>query len=237
MLNLFAAAGRINYAKSARLYLQSTCELPEQYPWLHQCFMEKDYHTIRRSDRYWAGLLLNDQIRPVSMRSIRSRGGLSRGRGMNDGVITMWCHTIHRLASIHGAMSQLTSQFHQTSHQHIELRNARIERDITDLTTIQTWFKDHQPSDEEVTIDPMTLFSRLIALVTRENDVASYFSYELSPYGIMRDATKSKLRQYLTKNVDSCELPTSLIHVVGGGAVLHLVKWLPNVTYEVVIKQ
>ena len=38
MLNLFAAAGRVNYAKSARLYLQSMDALPEQHPWLHQCF-------------------------------------------------------------------------------------------------------------------------------------------------------------------------------------------------------
>ena len=38
MLNLFAAAGRVDYAKSARLYLQSMDALPEQHPWLHQCF-------------------------------------------------------------------------------------------------------------------------------------------------------------------------------------------------------
>ena len=35
MLNLFAAAGRVNYAKRARLYLQSMDALPEQHPWLH----------------------------------------------------------------------------------------------------------------------------------------------------------------------------------------------------------
>ena len=38
MLNLFAAAGRVDYTKSARLYLQSMDALREQHPWLHQCF-------------------------------------------------------------------------------------------------------------------------------------------------------------------------------------------------------
>ena len=27
------------------------------------------------------------------------------------------------------------------------------------------------------------------------------------------------------------------IHVIDGGALLHLVKWLPNITYEDIIKQ
>ena len=49
MLNLFAATGHINYAKSSRLYLQLMMQLPSDYPWLYQCFIEKGYHTIRRA--------------------------------------------------------------------------------------------------------------------------------------------------------------------------------------------
>ena len=42
MLNLFAATGHINYAKSSRLYLQLMMQLPSDCPWLYQCFIEKD---------------------------------------------------------------------------------------------------------------------------------------------------------------------------------------------------
>ena len=35
MSDLFAATGHINYAKSARLYLQTMKDLPKQYPWLY----------------------------------------------------------------------------------------------------------------------------------------------------------------------------------------------------------
>ncbi len=52
MLNLFAATGHINYAKSARLYLQFMLELPQDYPWLHEMFSIHGFHAVRRSTRY-----------------------------------------------------------------------------------------------------------------------------------------------------------------------------------------
>ena len=55
LLNFFAASGHINYAKSARLYLQEMRDLPNQHPWLYNKFVE-GHHAIRRSNRYWAGL-------------------------------------------------------------------------------------------------------------------------------------------------------------------------------------
>ena len=98
--------------------------------------------------------------------------------------------------------------------------------------------------DEEVLIDPMTQFSRLVVLVMRENDMAAYFFYDLLPYptslfknGIMRDPKKSKLREYLTKNVNQTELPGAAVHVIDGSALLHLVQWLSNATYNGVMKQ
>ena len=48
----------------------------------------------------------------------------------------------------------------------------------------------------------------------------------------MRDATKSK-----TKNIKQCDLPNNAAHVVDGGALLRTVKWLPNLTYEVIVAQ
>ena len=44
LLNLFAATGHIHYAKSARLCVQEMRKFVE------------GYHTVRRSERQWAGL-------------------------------------------------------------------------------------------------------------------------------------------------------------------------------------
>ena len=61
------------------------------------------------------------------------------------------------------------------------LHTAKIKRSdkVKTLASLQSSVKI---AEEEVAIDPMTLFTRLIALVMRESDVTSYFKYELSPY-------------------------------------------------------
>ena len=77
MLNLFAAAGKLR--KSGRLYLQSMNTFPEQNPWLQQCFQEIGHHAVI-IERYWTGIWSDLVIEQVLMTSVRSRGGLSRGR-------------------------------------------------------------------------------------------------------------------------------------------------------------
>ena len=42
ILNLFAATGHINYAKSAKLYLQKMADFETEYSWLYQQFKTKD---------------------------------------------------------------------------------------------------------------------------------------------------------------------------------------------------
>ena len=57
MLNLFAATAHINYAKSARLYLQKMQSLQFDHQSLYEQYCKSGYHyCIRRSDRLWAGL-------------------------------------------------------------------------------------------------------------------------------------------------------------------------------------
>ena len=56
-INLFATTAHINYAKSARLYLQQMLALYHlHHPWVYTQFAEGRLHTIRRNDRYWVGL-------------------------------------------------------------------------------------------------------------------------------------------------------------------------------------
>ena len=86
LLNLIAATGRIHYAKSARLYVQEMRKLPTKHPWLYKNFIEGGYHTVRRSERLWAGLWTDLVIEQVLMRFLKSRGGLTRGRGMTESV-------------------------------------------------------------------------------------------------------------------------------------------------------
>ena len=55
-------------------------KLETTHPDIYELF-EKRYHTIRRSDRLWAGLSPELVIEQVLMRSIKTVGGLTRGKG------------------------------------------------------------------------------------------------------------------------------------------------------------
>ena len=75
ILNLFSATAHFQYAKSARLYLQLMDEPPIDFPWLYNLF-QLGYYTIRRSDRFWSGLLIDLAIEQSLLRTVRSRKGL-----------------------------------------------------------------------------------------------------------------------------------------------------------------
>ena len=56
MLNFFfAGTGHVNYAKSARLYLQIMLKLNVDHPCLFERFCT-GFHSIPRTDRFWVGL-------------------------------------------------------------------------------------------------------------------------------------------------------------------------------------
>ena len=82
------------------------------------------------------------------MRSIKSRGGLTRGRGFINSVRLMWVHSAHVCGEVHNAMTILIGLQHQTSEQHIELGTSRIKRDNSDLIKVQNWFEKHDPFDQ-----------------------------------------------------------------------------------------
>jgi hypothetical protein len=108
MIPLFAATGHNNYAKSGRLYLQQMLDLPHSHPWLYGEFIGHGFHVVRRSNRYWAGISTDLAIEQVMMRALKSRGGLTRGRGMTGSVRLHWLRTLHVCASVHSALNKLT---------------------------------------------------------------------------------------------------------------------------------
>ena len=137
MINLFAATGHINYAKSSRLYLQLMLQLPTDHLWLYSCFIEQGFHVVRRSSRYWAGLWTDLIIEQVMMRSIKSRGGLTRGRGMTETVRLQWIYSMHKCAGIHNAMTAMTNSEHRTSvnqHEPFNLNETKLRSLSSSLT-------------------------------------------------------------------------------------------------------
>jgi regulator of replication initiation timing len=144
MLNLFAATGHINYAKSARLYVQQMIELQQKHPWLKQKF-EEGFHAVRRSTRYWAGLWSDLVIEQTMMRSIKTRGGLTRGRGMSEDVRHLWVLSMSDTTLIHQAMTEATGLAIKSSEQHVEMGITRRSRDHRDCQKFLEWLQQRNP--------------------------------------------------------------------------------------------
>ena len=85
-----------------------------------------------------------------------------------------------------------------------------------------------QDDKKKVHINPMLLFSRLIALVQREEDMAPYFEYELTtiPTSLFKDnglrkTDKAQLGRFLKRDVEPSELSLQAKYVLDGGALIH----------------
>lgn len=78
MLNLFAATGHNNYAKTCRLYLQSVKLLETEHPSIFEQFILGN-HTVRRTEKIWSGIWTDLSIEQILMKSLKGRGA-SLGR-------------------------------------------------------------------------------------------------------------------------------------------------------------
>lgn len=144
MLPYFAASGHNLYAKSVYLYLQSMSKLNETHPDVYQQF-ENGYHVVRRSDRYWAGLSTDLVIEQVLMRSMKTCGGLTRGRGMSETQRTVWLLSTPACAEINRAMQEFTGIYYSSSEQHVDSREARISRDHNDMMELLQFLEARNP--------------------------------------------------------------------------------------------
>ena len=144
MLNLFASTGHVNYAKSARFYVQQMQSLEDKMPWLHEMYL-KGEHAVKRSKRKWAGLWSDLVIEQTLMRSIKSRGGLTHGRGMSESVRHMWVLSLNYSAAVHDAMTELSGVVTKTSEQHVDMGAARRKRDNEDSLKFIDWLEKRNP--------------------------------------------------------------------------------------------
>ncbi len=70
------------------------------------------------------------------MRSMKTTGGLTRGRGMTETQRSMWLLFMPVCAEINAAMQELSGVSYETSEQHKESFKSRVQRDILDTKEI-----------------------------------------------------------------------------------------------------
>ncbi|CAG2215124.1 unnamed protein product [Mytilus edulis] len=135
MLPFFVAAGHNLYAKSAYVYLSMMQRLEIEHPEVYRHF-KAGHHVLRRTDRFWSGLSTDLTIEQILIRSVKSSGGLTRGRG-ND---------------YNSAMQDLTGVGYCTSDQHKEATRARTERDMVDTLAILEYLTERNTFTNDVSL-------------------------------------------------------------------------------------
>ena len=80
---------------------------------------------MRRSERQWARLWTDIVIEQVQIRSLKSGGGLTRGRCMTESVRKQWLYSTQACAAIHDAMTSLSGKHHITTYSACEFRRGK----------------------------------------------------------------------------------------------------------------
>ena len=64
-------------------------------------------------------------IEQVQIRSLKSRGGLTRGRGMTESVRQQWLYSTQACVAIHDAMTSLDGKHHITTYSACGVRRGK----------------------------------------------------------------------------------------------------------------
>ena len=118
--------------------------LQEDHPEVYQHFQD-GLHVIRRSDRYWAGLSSDLVIEQVLMRSMKTSGGLTRGRGMTEQQRVIWSLAMPACAEVNKAMQELTGVSFNSGEQNKDMAQARQARDWKDTQTLLRYLQERDP--------------------------------------------------------------------------------------------
>jgi hypothetical protein len=144
MLPFFAASGHNLYAKSVHVYLQKMLKLEEDLPEVYKHFMD-GLHVVRRSDRLWAGISTDLAIEQCLIRSLKTRGGQIRGRGLTETQRLIWVLSTPSCAEINSAMQNFTEVTFTTSEQHKETTSSRMTKDLGDVEDLLQYLAQRNP--------------------------------------------------------------------------------------------
>lgn len=171
MMPLFHAAGHTLYAKSAQLYLQQMNNLQrvmsaDEY----EKFTTDGCFTIRRQNKEWSGIWTDMNIEQILMRSMKTEGGLTRGRGYSDETVMRWIICAPVSSDIATAVEDFAGISNETSEQHKDLRDSSMKKDTHHINIFMKWIKQHNPFT--ITENLVSIYSGVVGDNTVTCDLA-----------------------------------------------------------------
>lgn len=133
MLPYFHASGHFLYAKSAHLYLQDMLKLEENMD--EQTFknFKNGFFTVKRTEKFNSGTWTDMVIEQSLMKSMKTDGGLSRGRSTQESVLCKWVYTMYATNIICEEIEKFCNIFLDSTDQHVD---SRVKRDNIDVNKL-----------------------------------------------------------------------------------------------------
>ena len=122
--------------------------------------MAKNFKIPRRN-KFWSGVASHMTIEQTLMRSILSVGGLTRGRGIKESVMSKWILAIPSSSIVCDNIENYANKKSVSSYQQVDWSTARHTRDERDADLLYKWFSEQNPFTE--INEPKSLSSGVVA--------------------------------------------------------------------------
>lgn len=114
----------------------------------YENFTKGGKFTVRRTDKFWSAVWSDMLIEQSLMKSMKTSGGLTRGRGFSESTLATWIMGMVSLHNVCDSVEKFCGVNFETSEQHVQLRSSRIKRDNKDTQVLKDWFDQHSPFPE-----------------------------------------------------------------------------------------
>ena len=172
MLPIFAAAGRGQYAKGLRLYLELMASHEVQYPAVMKTFKVVGLHTVRYTDHEWSGVWTDLSIEQRFMKASKMPGGLKGGRmRCQNSASKMWPIAFNQMAKINESIDSTISSWSSRGKPskaalHPDLTKSAVQKNIEKFDKLLDWFKEN--ADFKESDDKTKLVSYLSGLIAEK---------------------------------------------------------------------
>ena len=130
------------------------------------------------------------------MRSLKTTGGPTRGRGMTELQRTVWLLSTPACAEVSRAVQEVTNITYDTSEQHKATSQARLQRDLKDSLKILEYLLARNPFDNRMEL--MSIDTGEIAVATVNVDQAKKIGHD-----ILESMSGNPTKDYTFKKKDT----------------------------------
>lgn len=144
MMPYFHAAGHLHYAKAAHMYIMEMERMEKNLsPNEYDKFAKQGQFSIKRTENPCTGTWSDKVIEETLMRSMKTSGGITRGRGITQSVLSRWILAMPKVVETSENFERFTEKYFYSSEQHANLTTNR--RFVEHVNIFFHWLEQHTP--------------------------------------------------------------------------------------------